>query len=513
MDGSRNHVTRRVTILGRPLSVTTLNDVIALRGAEAVMPPPDTDPARAAVAAQLLRAGWRLTPSTLELIHAARSGALHPGVDDVREVHLADPDHVLLSDDRLTLRLTDDLPVDEARELVLADRLELSFKLPMPGVFQATTVGAESALDAAERLASVSRYRFVEPVFDEIVAPRWRPGSSNVAYRCQWQWRNDGDAGGLAGSDTGIEQAWNLSRGRRRDGSPVRIAVIDLGCELEHPALAPAITRAAHYRFVAGRAPELVPHVRGSYFPPSGHGTACAGLAAARGDGVHGCGAAPDAELHVVGCLRGDTEDQTSIALALLHAAFPHEQDPSRPRDDGAHVVSCSVGSLDATWPLTSVLDEALRRVAREGRGGLGVPIFWAVANDDVPLARDEVASHPAVIAIGSSNRRDEQGGCARGPRLDLLAPGVEVASTLPGGAFGPVSGASFAAPIAAGIAALMLARNPGLTAEEIRQRMRDSCDRVGTLPYDEDGRNDTYGSGRVNAARAVSSLPAGDSR
>jgi hypothetical protein len=53
-------------------------------------------------------------------------------------------------------------------------------------------------------------------------------------------------------------------------------------------------------------------------------------------------------------------------------------------------------------------------------------------------------------------------------------------------------------------VGALVLSVNPDLTASEVCQVMRDTCDKIGTAPYDAQGRNDDYGFGRINAFRAV---------
>jgi hypothetical protein len=63
--------------------------------------------------------------------------------------------------------------------------------------------------------------------------------------------------------------------------------------------------------------------------------------------------------------------------------------------------------------------------------------------------------------------------------------------------------GTSAATPLAAGIAALMLSRNPSLTAAEVRNVMHNTCDKIGFDPY-INGVAEHYGYGRVNAARAV---------
>jgi subtilisin family serine protease len=112
------------------------------------------------------------------------------------------------------------------------------------------------------------------------------------------------------------------------------------------------------------------------------------------------------------------------------------------------------------------------------------------------------------AIAVGRSSNRDLENDSAHGPKLEYLAPGVRVYSALPGNQYGLDTGTSFAAPCAAGVAALALAFRPAMTRIELRQLMIDACDKIGTLPY-VNGRNDDYGYGRVSAKNAIALLQA----
>jgi hypothetical protein len=142
---------------------------------------------------------------------------------------------------------------------------------------------------------------------------------------------------------------------------------------------------------------------------------------------------------------------------------------------------------------------------AQRGRRGRGTPIFWASSNGtNVDIGRDQVVSHPNVIAVGRSRRDDTEDHSARGAQLDFLAPGVNVVSTGSGGGTRTDTGTSFAAPLAAGVGALALAVNPDLSAEELCLAMRASCDKIGGAAYDAQGHHPDYGHGRVNAFRTV---------
>ena len=208
----------------------------------------------------------------------------------------------------------------------------------------------------------------------------------------------------------------------------------------------------------------------------------------------------------LIACLIDQTGTQETLARAIAYAADPSLEDNTASAADGADIIACSLGPNGADWPMQTVLRDAITNAAQSGRGGNGTPIFWAVSNGEFDVGLDEVSSHPDVIAVGRSNRMDLEDGSAFGPELDFLAPGANVYSTEQGGGYGPDTGTSYAAPAAAGVGALVLAQNPNFTGAEVRDRLRDTCDKIGPDPYDDggNGRNDRYGFGRINADAAV---------
>lgn len=117
------------------------------------------------------------------------------------------------------------------------------------------------------------------------------------------------------------------------------------------------------------------------------------------------------------------------------------------------------------------------------------------------------------VITIGATdvnNRRGHFSGT--GSALDFVAPGVNVNGLNPdfaGGGFRSISGCSFATPIAAGIAGLMLSANPDLTQQDVYDAWQATArDQVGG-PGDTPGRDDYYGHGLLDAAAAVAYVQA----
>ena len=134
-------------------------------------------------------------------------------------------------------------------------------------------------------------------------------------------------------------------------------------------------------------------------------------------------------------------------------------------------------------------------------------------------------AAFPQVISVGASTNFDCRAAYSQfGPELDLLAPSsgggltdavvttdrTGSAGYAAGDYFSDFGGTSSAAPLAAGVAGLVLSRNPGLTSAKVREILERSADKVnpGLAAYDASGHSDRYGYGRIDAQRALASTP-----
>lgn len=125
-------------------------------------------------------------------------------------------------------------------------------------------------------------------------------------------------------------------------------------------------------------------------------------------------------------------------------------------------------------------------------------------------------ARHPDVIAVGASTDCDRRADWSQfGAELDVVAPsngGWNNITTLDATGTTGYSdtdfshifgGTSAATPLAAGIGALMISANPNLTSTQVRDALRATADKIGTVSY-VSGFNTEYGYGRVNARRAL---------
>lgn len=212
-----------------------------------------------------------------------------------------------------------------------------------------------------------------------------------------------------------VAQQWRLAELHRvATGRGVRVAVVDSGVEASHPDLAGQVAHSQN--FVDDRP-----------LPPEGHGTAVAGIIAARADNGAGiAGIAPQARLLALrACWQASPAQTLCTGLGLAKALYAAIQ-------QGAHIINLSLGGPDDRL-LALLLDQAQAR---------GATVVAALPERGAPFP----ANHPGVLVVGSTPPL---------PSGALLAPGRDVPSTAPGGGWTVVTGSSFAAAHAAGLLAL----------------------------------------------------------
>lgn len=310
------------------------------------------------------------------------------------------------------------------------------------------------------------------------------------------------------GADAKVKEAWAFLGSL---GNPnIKIAVIDTGFATEHPQLRGDGTKVRNTFNAANRNADVSPWYRaidGSWGVFS-HGTSCAAVAAGALDAQGILGAAPNARIIPI---KLDILSDEAIKNAFEHALF-----------NGADIISCSLG-FPKPVPLSTYVTNYMFKVAREGRGGKGIPMFFAAGNanpasNNVPRQVSDFAAHPESICVTASNSLDERSDYSfYGPNAFLCAPtngndgvGITTASIdvnnsgqLMVGYTSGFGGTSSATPLVAGICALMLTANPNLTANQIKSILRQSTDKIGS-GYNANGHSQYLGYGRVNALKAV---------
>jgi subtilisin family serine protease len=417
--------------------------------------------------------------------------------------------------------------VDDQRQLAILNELALNIcEIVGPGAFRVhVTPASPNPIKCAVALQGLEEIAVAEP---EFAAP---PMTWNFApptgrfIASQWHLENTGgpipavdvpnalyDASYFKrGADAKVVEAWRFLGSL---GNPnLCIAVIDTGFATDHPQLRGNGQKLRNPLNAAARSTDVSPFVRMSNgsFGVMSHGTSCAAVAAGALDGQGILGAAPTAKLMLI---KLDVLTDEAIRSAFEHAML-----------NGADIISCSLG-YPTPVPLSTFVSNYLARVAREGRGGRGIPMFFAAGNanpasNNQPREVSDFAAHPDGICVTASNSLDQRSSYSFfGRQAHICAPsngdggvGITTATCDLGrdgrsvvlGYTSGFGGTSSAAPLAAGVCALMLTANPDLTVPQIKDILRRSADKIGPAnAYDANGHSIYYGFGRINALRAV---------
>lgn len=422
------------------------------------------------------------------------------------QVVVTEGNHGAIVQKTLTIKLNPAMTEDNVEEFFLRNHLTLVNKLRFaPNLFEVSVSVTEASViyEKAAELEAKKGVIYAEPNLTEYIPTR----SALIEPEEGPQWHL------LAGAEGGVdaEAALFASRDLRKG---VRVAIIDNGFDPTHKDFEGRVDPESGH-FEGGGQGASAKFVRGFNGLQAGpdqiqHGTFCSGMLGAHSASRNGV--APDATILLLACLLDQVGDQVTLARAIAYAADPSVEGGEAADVQGADVISCSLGRTDGDWKVQKVLIDAINFAAK-GREGRGIPIFWAVQNNYLSLQRDGVCALPQVTAVGACNKTGRKSApMAFGKKLEFLAPGVDVFGTIPataqGLATGKATGTSYAAPCAAGIAALLLSVDPDLSRDELITILRSTCEKIGREdgPYIL-GRNSKYGFGRVNAAAAMSKL------
>lgn len=320
----------------------------------------------------------------------------------------------------------------------------------------------------------------------------------------------------LHSAHTRVVDAWNIPGLANWGGDPnIKIAILDDGVDVNHPEFAGKVV--AQFDFntnTADGSPKT---------SQDKHGTACAGVAVAMGTKAYG--AAPFCKLIVarMPMFVGPDDEARMFQWAC---------------DQGADVISCSWGPPDNTGtiePMPDAVAAAIRYCLDRGRGGKGIPIFFAAGNGNELVSTDGYASSPNVIAVAACTSQHQKSPYSDfGPEIWITASsngsrvngdlgiftadrrgadGYNSGSSTMGDAAGDYTnsfgGTSSACPLAAGIAALVLSVNPDLeekqdaSRKQVRALLARTAQKIGS-GYDANGHSQIFGYGRVDALAAV---------
>ncbi|MBU1983511.1 S8 family serine peptidase, partial [bacterium] len=355
------------------------------------------------------------------------------------------------------------------------------------GVVYAERSKGRATLDACNALALESAVEWAEPDWIRTV----RLNTNDTYFGSQWYLNQAGD------HDIDAPEAWNITTGN----SSIVISICDVGVQIAHVDLNDHI-EAGYDAVDSDNDPTPATSYQGD-----GHGTCCAGIAAAEtnnSQGVAGVGY----NCHVLGTRIGYIIGGSSIYTT--NTWIVNCINYSR---DSSDVMSNSWGGGTPSSSVNTALTNAK---------AAGLTILFASGNDNTSVQWP--ATQSTVIAVGATNESDYRcdpgdwgsgQGSNYGSQLDVVAPGnnqytvddsrAGAGYSSSGAYYSSFGGTSGACPVAAGVCALILSVNPSLTPDQVQTVLQNTAqDLVGDPAEDIAGWDQYMGWGRVNAYQAV---------
>ena len=388
---------------------------------------------------------------------------------------------------------------------------------PNAFVYEAPTSAAALGVLTKQEVASAD----ATPLLASLAAKKTMPNDPFV--QLQWHLKHQNQQGAVAGTDINVESVWNypsVSPANYIRGGNVTIGIVDDGLEWSHPDLARNMRNDLNWDW-NGKDNDPKP------IPFHSHGTACAGVAAARGNNRIGVsGVAPEASLAGLRLIADNWTDlDEAEAMAWQKDQIEIKSNSWGPPDDGY--------TLEAPG---SLMAAALKYATDFGRDGRGSIITFAGGNgraNDDNSNYDGYANSIYTIAVAAMDSDGLQSWYSEsGANLIVAAPSsggpLGVMTTDNKGRYGDnpgfsqndfassgdvtktFGGTSSACPAVSGVIALMLEKNPNLGWRDVQEVLIQSAKKVDLADTDwiDNGAgyhfNHKYGAGLVDADAAV---------
>ena len=333
-------------------------------------------------------------------------------------------------------------------------------------------------------------------------------GINDPLYGCQWHLKNNNQFRNSAGHDIRVEEVWPTYT-----GSGINVAVVDDGMHHRHEDLTGNVLTSLNHNYD--------PDLTDIYHPFEDHGTAVAGLIAAKDNNLGMRGVAPGAKIYGYNLLVEQSDANEANAMSRHSATTAISNNSWGPGDFGF------------PEPATELWETAVKDGVTAGYGGKGVFYAWAGGNGDEYgdySTLDEYANYHAVTAVCAVGHDDKRSDYSEaGANLWVCGPSSggrvgqpRIATTDNGhryqGAFG---GTSAATPIVSGVVALVREANTALSWRDVKLILAASARKndlvntgwvEGAFKYgsvtDRYNFNHEYGFGMVDAKAAVDLAP-----
>ncbi len=313
------------------------------------------------------------------------------------------------------------------------------FKLIVPAGTDIFTMIAEYQRDPAIAYAEPNRiYRITD-------------FPNDTDFGKQWALHNTGQTGGSPDADIDAPEAWDIETGN----PTVLIAIVDTGVDYSHPDLAGGRVRTDIDKdFINDDDDAMDDH---------GHGTYCAGVAAAdtnNAQGIagvcQGCQILPVKVLDSEGAGTAET-----VAQGIQYAA-----------EAGAQIISMSLGyasNCGCSQTIARTINYAFER---------GRLLIAASGNDYDKERLSYPASSPRVLSVGATSHTDQETDFSnRNSYLDILAPGEDIYGLDLSSGYRTANGTSAATPHVSGVAGLVWSARPTLSNAQVWWGLYQSAD------------------------------------
>ncbi len=269
------------------------------------------------------------------------------------------------------------------------------------------------------------------------------------------------------------KNAWDVSQ-----GDSVIVAVIDTGVDYNHLDIVNNMwknSNGKHGKDLSDNDDDPIDY--------HGHGTHVAGtIAATINNNLGIVGVAPKAKIMAVKIFPNALD--SVCANAIKYAV-----------DNGAKILNNSWGPRNRN-PRNPAVEDAINYAYSKG-----VIVIFASGNSNDDVQFYSPANYSKVISVSATDENDNRAGFSNyGTLVSVSAPGVNILSLKAGSnQYVSMNGTSMASPHVAGLAALILSLNPGLSIEDVRLLIQNNVDYI--TP------DQPIGVGRINAQKSVTSL------
>lgn len=345
--------------------------------------------------------------------------------------------------------------------------------------------GDPAAIAAAYQ--ALPEVEYAEPNYEITIdqAGNNPPTPNDQPYKEQW-----------ALADASVPQAWATTKGN----GEIVVAVLDSGVEYTHADLSNNIwTRPANLPAYRDQDLGTIDDVHGynavdndgDPLDQNGHGTFCAGVIGAEcGNNMGVCGVNWKVQIMPLKFINAGGFGYLADAVEAINYAIDRQR------------AGVNLRVINASWGLNEpsrALEDVIRKASEAG-------ILFVAASGNNGTNNDASPHYPAsynsanIISVAATDRNDALApGSNFGVKsVQIAAPGQDILTTALGNEYEKRSGTSLAAPLVAGVAALVLSAHPGLSVEQLRRLLLETADKSRTL------RGKVSSGGRVNAAKAV---------